>query len=92
MFLHELENIAARTTGKAFVNAQARVYIHGGTSVIMEGTDAQVATISGTFQRYKVLNDQRNICVGFELLNDFVRIERHDPNLARKAVEILTLA
>ena len=55
----------------------------------MEGTDAQVATISGTFQRNKILDDQRNICVGFELLNDFVRIERHGSNLARMAVEIL---
>ena len=50
----------------------------------MKGADTQVAAISGTFQRNKILDDQRNICVGFELLNDFVRIERHAPNLARK--------
>jgi hypothetical protein len=81
VFLHELENITARATGKAFVNAQARVHVHGGASVIMEGADAQVAAIPGAFQRNKILNDQRDICVGFELLNDFVRVERHGLNL-----------
>ncbi len=43
----------------------------------MEGANAYKASISRTFQRYKILDDRRNICVGFELLNDFVRVERH---------------
>ena len=84
MFLHELENVTACATGKAFINAQARVHVHGGASVIMEGADAQVAAISGTLQRYKIFNDQRNICMGLELLNNFVRVECHGSNLARK--------
>ena len=89
MFLNELENVSARTAGKAFVNAQARIHIHGGASVVMEGADAQVAAISGTLQRYKIFNDQRNICMGLELLNNFVRVERHGSNLARKRVLFL---
>ena len=53
----------------------------------MEGADAQVAAISGTFQRYKVLYHQRNVCVGFELLNDFVRVKCHGSNLARMRLQ-----
>ena len=51
----------------------------------MEGADAYEASVTRTFQRHKILDDRCNICMGLELLNNFVRVERHDPNLARKS-------
>ena len=85
VFLNELENISACTTGKALINPQTGVYVHGWASVVMERAYSKITPVSGAFQRHKVFDDRRNICVGFELLDDFVRVECHVANLARKS-------
>ena len=72
MLLDELEYVPGGTTGKALINAQTRVNVHRRTAVVVEGADPKVAPVPRTFQRHKIFNDQRNVCVGLELLNDFV--------------------
>jgi len=49
----------------------------------MERANSKITPVSGAFQRHKVLDHHRNICVGFELLNDFVRVKRHGSNLGK---------
>ena len=84
VFLNEFEDISRGAAGKAFVDAQGGVHIHGWTAVVMERANSQISTISRPFQRNEVLYDLRDIGMGLKLLNDFVRIERHKSNLARK--------
>ena len=82
VFLHELEHVSAGTAGKALVDAQGGVYIHGGGVVVVEGAHPNVASVARPFQGQKLLNDGRDVGFGFELLDDFVRVEGHGPNLA----------
>ena len=77
MFLNELENIATRSAGKAFVNAQRGVYRHGWGMVIVERAHADVSIDTAFFERQELLNDQRDIRLVLEFLDDFVGVERH---------------
>lgn len=72
VFHDEFENVAARSAGKAFVNAHLRVYVHRWGMVIVERTTPDKAPGSGTLQRNELLDDVRDIRLLFQILEDVV--------------------
>jgi hypothetical protein len=81
VFLHELKDVAARTAGKALVDAERRVYCHGGGVVVVKGAYAHEAVCAGAFQRQELLNHKRNVRLRFQLLNDIFRVKGHAPKI-----------
>ena len=77
VFLDELEHVPARTAGKALVDADGRVYRHGGGVVVVEGAYAHVAVRTRALQRQELLDHERDVRLRLELLNNFIRVERH---------------
>ena len=82
VFLDELENVPAGPARKALVDADGRVHGHGGGVVVVEGAYAHVAVRTRALQRQELLDHKRNVRLRLELLNNFVGVERHGPNLA----------
>ena len=50
--------------------------------VVVEGAYAHVAVRTRALQRQELLDHKRNVRLALELLNDFVRVERHAPKFS----------
>lgn len=83
MFAYELKNVTAGSAGEALVNPDGGIDAHGRGTVVMKRTAPHIAAVAGTFQRQKVLDDLRNICVALQLSNNVIGIKRHRSNLVK---------